>query len=112
MLNFKTYKEAEEFNRNNHPVQKREVLVEKYSLFIIDKKNRNFFKEILHKKHYNEEESLYLANKRREYIMLLTGISHFSKDYNFDFICVTNPYSYVGKKYKDDSDLSSIYELF
>ena len=112
MLNFKTYKEVEEFHRNNHPVQKREVLVEKYSLIICFRKRQNDLEKIFNIKYPSEQERAELLEKRRSFILSLTGISKFSKHHNNDFVCVTDPYFYKNIVYEDESDFSSIYELF
>ena len=110
MLNFKTYEEAIEFHRNNHPLQTRTVLVEKYSSLILMRESAKFLKEVLNKKAPTSAELERLLAERRSRIFNLLKID--KPNINSGTVYVTSIFEYTAKTYKNDSDFTSIYELF
>jgi len=68
MLNFKTYREAEEFHKSNYPIQTRTVLVEKHSITILNRQYDRFSKEILYKPHLPIDEQEILFKNRKEHL--------------------------------------------
>lgn len=78
MLNFKSYKEAEEFHRNNYPIQSRKVLIEKHSTTILNRQFDKFSKAILYKPQLSINEQEIILKNRKEYLskILVSFNSH------------------------------------
>lgn len=78
MLNFKSYKEAEEFHRSNYPIQSRKVLVEKHSVKILNRQFDRFSKEIMYKPSLSLHEKEIIFKNRKEHIskILVSFNSH------------------------------------
>jgi hypothetical protein len=112
MLNFKSYEEAVEFNKNNYPVQTRIVLFEKSSPEISLRNYNKFCKEILFKPWVSKEESLNILEERRKRIVELTKISELKEDGNSEFLRVTSHNKNEERQKNDDSDWLVICELF
>lgn len=78
MLNFKSYKEAEEFHKSIYPIQTRKVLVEKHSTTILNREYNRFSKEIMYKPQMPIDEQEIIFKKRKEHIskILVSFNSH------------------------------------
>lgn len=127
MLNFKTYKEAEEYHKNNYPIQTRNVLVEKYSKQIITRQYDKFSKEIMHKPALPIHEQEIILKNRKEYLSKI--LFRFNSHYGVDSLmnqqygdCFNIPSSeyimeeYIKNKHLKKDDLNSMWldicELF
>lgn len=78
MLNFKSYKEAEEFHKSIYPIQTRKVLVEKHSTTILNREYNRFSKEIMYKPQMPIDEQEIILKNRKEYLskILVSFNSH------------------------------------
>ena len=78
MLNFKSYREAEEFHKSNYPIQTRGVLIEKHSELILERKYDRFCKDIMYKPSLSLYEQEIILQNRKEYLskILVSFNSH------------------------------------
>jgi len=90
MSNFKSYNEAVEFVKANHPIQTREVLFEK-TKFTLQEKFDEYFNKIFHSAFpdISEEESFKLKKERERKIKKLVhhySFEPFNSGPSFDFV--------------------------